>query len=68
MSVTRACYFNMWTINKTYLILSDMHIQLYTDKTFNISKQIVCSTALKFQTPKTVYNGNHSIYMYILFV
>ena len=39
---------------------------LHRQSTFNLSKQTFCNITLKFQTPRTVSNGN--IYMYILFV
>jgi hypothetical protein len=54
----------MW---QTYTIL-------HRQKTFNLPKQTFYSIALKFQTPSTVSNGNHFLYilyiykMYILFV
>ena len=42
-----------------------MHIQfLYRQNTFNLSKQTFCYTELKFQTPRTVSNGNHFLHIY----
>ena len=32
-------------------------------KSFNLSKENFCSNALKFQTPRTVSNGNHFLYI-----
>jgi hypothetical protein len=46
----------------------DMHIQFYRQKTFNLSKQTFCNTELKFQTPRTVSNGNHCLHLYFFCV
>ena len=52
-------------LQKTY----NMHIQFYIDKRHLIyKKKTFCKTALKFQTPRTVSNDNHFIYIYILIV
>ena len=41
-----------------------MHVQFYTDKRHLFYKNTFFSTALKFQTPRTVSNCNHFLHIY----
>ena len=41
-----------------------LHIQFYIDKRHLFYKNTFFSTALKFQTPRTVSNGNHFLHIY----
>ena len=47
----------------------DMYIyNVHRRNITNLSKQTFCNIKLKFQTPRTVSNGNHFLQIYSLFV